>query len=172
MLGPYIKSRGTRGTKMSANADLITVEIYVQQGKTIEKQFFIYMIYGPKCFLYIFLSIWRVYLAFQLSSHPYLCTCQIRNQSDIKELLKFNSKILKQKIHTLGGPGGPIRGTHFDQQSLNLDTNLLLLLPILHNVEKVTALCRVRKKIVEKWIRWKIQERKINVQYIYTIYIC
>ena len=35
MLGPYIKSRGTRGTKMSANADLITVETYVQQGETI-----------------------------------------------------------------------------------------------------------------------------------------
>ena len=26
MLGPYIKSRGTRGTNMSANTDLITVE--------------------------------------------------------------------------------------------------------------------------------------------------
>ena len=35
MLGPYIKSRGTRGTKMSANTDLITVETYVQQGETI-----------------------------------------------------------------------------------------------------------------------------------------
>ena len=46
MLGPYIKSRGTRGTKMSANADLITVEIYVQQGEQFENQFFIY---GPKC---------------------------------------------------------------------------------------------------------------------------
>ena len=34
MLGPYIKSRGTRGTKMSAKADLITVETYVQ-GETI-----------------------------------------------------------------------------------------------------------------------------------------
>ena len=31
---------------MPANADLITVETYVQQGKTIENQFFIY---GPKC---------------------------------------------------------------------------------------------------------------------------
>ena len=40
MLGPYIKSRGTRGTKMSAKADLITVETYVQQGETIWKQFF------------------------------------------------------------------------------------------------------------------------------------
>ena len=39
MLGPYIKSRGTRGTKMSANADLITVETYVQ-GETIWKPFF------------------------------------------------------------------------------------------------------------------------------------
>ena len=46
MLGPYIKSRGTGGTKMSANADLITVETYVQQGKTIENQF---LIYGLKC---------------------------------------------------------------------------------------------------------------------------
>ena len=37
MLGPYIKSKGTRGTKMSANADLTTVETYVQQGETIWK---------------------------------------------------------------------------------------------------------------------------------------
>ena len=47
MLGPYIKSRGTRGTKMSANVDLITVETYVQQGETIWKPFF--FIYGLKC---------------------------------------------------------------------------------------------------------------------------
>ena len=32
MLGPYIKSRGA---KMSANADLITMETYVPQGETI-----------------------------------------------------------------------------------------------------------------------------------------
>ena len=43
MLGPYIKSRGTRATKMSSNAALITVETYVQQ---FENQFFIYK---PKC---------------------------------------------------------------------------------------------------------------------------
>ena len=42
MLGPYIKSRGNRGTEISANADLTTVETYVQQGETIENQFFIY----------------------------------------------------------------------------------------------------------------------------------
>ena len=40
MLGPYIKSRGTRGTKMSAKADLITVETYVQQRETIWKPVF------------------------------------------------------------------------------------------------------------------------------------
>ena len=33
MLGPYIKSRGTRCTEMSVDADLITVETYLQQGK-------------------------------------------------------------------------------------------------------------------------------------------
>ena len=48
MLGPYIKSRGTRGTKMSENADLTTVETYYMynKGKQFENQFFIY---GPKC---------------------------------------------------------------------------------------------------------------------------
>ena len=46
MLGPYIQSRGTRGTKMSANADLITVETYVQQGETIWKPVFHFW---PKC---------------------------------------------------------------------------------------------------------------------------
>ena len=40
MLGPYIKSRGSRGTKMSANADLITVDTYVQPGETIWKPVF------------------------------------------------------------------------------------------------------------------------------------
>ena len=35
MLGPYIKSRGTRGDEMSANAPLITMETYVQEGETI-----------------------------------------------------------------------------------------------------------------------------------------
>ena len=50
MLGPYIKSRGSRCTKMSANADLITVETYLQQGETIWKQFCIFWGYfgGPE----------------------------------------------------------------------------------------------------------------------------
>ena len=40
MLGPYIKSWGNGGTKMSANAALITMETYVQQGETIWKPVF------------------------------------------------------------------------------------------------------------------------------------
>ena len=40
MFGPYIKSRGTRGTEMSSNAALITMETYVQQGETIWKPVF------------------------------------------------------------------------------------------------------------------------------------
>ena len=41
MVGPYIKSRGTVGTKMSANADLITRETYVhvQQRENITTSF-------------------------------------------------------------------------------------------------------------------------------------
>ena len=46
MLGPYIKSRGTRGTDMSANEALITMETYVQQGETIWKPVFHI---GAKC---------------------------------------------------------------------------------------------------------------------------
>ena len=45
-IGPLHKIQGFRGTKMSAYADLITAETYVQQGKTIENQF---LIYGLKC---------------------------------------------------------------------------------------------------------------------------
>ena len=48
MLGPYIQSRGTRGTEISGNADLITMDPYVQQGKQFENQFFIY---ESKCYL-------------------------------------------------------------------------------------------------------------------------
>ena len=43
MLGPYIKSRGTRGTKMPSNAALITMETYVQQGGNNLKTSFSYM---------------------------------------------------------------------------------------------------------------------------------
>ena len=52
------------------------------------------------------------YLAFQLSSHPYLCTCQIRKQSDKKSLLKK-----KYFFSYLGGPGGPLRLTQVNEIS-------------------------------------------------------
>ena len=55
MLGPYIKSRGTGGTKMSKNADFITVEPYVQ-GENNWNTSFSYISQNIKK-LYI-LSIW------------------------------------------------------------------------------------------------------------------
>ena len=55
MLGPYIKSRGARGTKMPAHADLITMETYVQ-GEQFENQFFIY---GPKCIFFLYFGLFR-----------------------------------------------------------------------------------------------------------------
>ena len=56
------------------------------------------------------------YLAFQLSSHPYICTCQIRKQSD-KEIFKFKPKIWKKYtfFSYLGGPGGPLRRTQVNE---------------------------------------------------------
>ena len=103
MLGHYIKSSGTRGTKMSANADLIKVETYVQQGETIWEA--VLHIYWPKCKKNVYFGLfggawgdiqWSDWacLAFQLSSYPYLCKCQIRNQSDTK-FLGLNSKYKK-----------------------------------------------------------------------------
>ena len=38
-VGSLQQIQGYRGTKMSANADLITLETYVQRGKTIEKKY-------------------------------------------------------------------------------------------------------------------------------------
>ena len=98
MLGPYIKSRGTGGTNLSANGDLITVETYVQ-GKTIESQF---LIYGIKCTKYIFFwlfdgpwgysNFW-----FCLSCSPailssiYICMWEIRKQSEQIFLVQFQN---------------------------------------------------------------------------------
>ena len=49
------------------------------------------------------------YLAFQLSSHPYLCTCQIRKQSD-KKFLSLNPTYEKKYtfFHIWGVLGGPL----------------------------------------------------------------
>ena len=124
MLGPYIKSRGTRATEMSSNAALITMETYVQQGKQFENQFFRY---EPNVQINVYFGLFRgplgglqwsdwPYLAFQLSSHPYPCTCQIRKQSE-KKFLSLNPKY--EKIYTffsyLGGPGGPLHRTQVNE---------------------------------------------------------
>ena len=56
------------------------------------------------------------YLAFQLSSHPYPCTCQIRKQSD-KKFWSLNPKY--EKIYTFfhiwGVLGGPLCRTHVNE---------------------------------------------------------
>ena len=85
MLGPYIKSRGTRGTKMSANADLITVETYVQQGETIWKPFF---------------HLWAKNVLSPISMYMW-------NKEAIWHF-KFKPKIWKKQnfFSYLGGPGG------------------------------------------------------------------
>ena len=132
MLGPYIKSRGTRATEMSSNAALITMETYVQQGGNNLKTSFSDTSQNVQINVYFGLfrgplgglqwSDWP-YLAFQLSSHPYPCTCQ--NKETIwKEIFKFKPKIWKNIyfFSYLGGPGGPYIRTQvnkiFRQQAL------------------------------------------------------
>ena len=72
------------------------------KGKQFENQFFIHK---PKCKKNVYFGLFRgpggglqwsdwAYLAFQLSSHPYLCTCQIRKQSD-KKFVSLNPKYEK-----------------------------------------------------------------------------
>ena len=53
------------------------------------------------------------YLAFQLSSHPYLCTCEIRKQSD-KTFLSLNPKYEK-KIILFFIFGGSLRRTQVNE---------------------------------------------------------
>ena len=116
MLGPYIKSRGIRGTEMSANAALITIQTYVQQEETIWK---------PECKKNVYFGLFRgpwgglqwsdwAYLAFQLSSHPYLCTCQKRKQS-YKKFLCLNPNYDFFFFFIFGGPGGPLCRTQVNE---------------------------------------------------------
>ena len=98
MLVPYIKSRGTRGTKMSANADLITVETYVHcttRGNNL-KTSFSFMGQnggGGSSMIRLDLSCFPAIL-----SPIYMCTYEIGKQSD-KTFLSLTPKYL-------GGPGG------------------------------------------------------------------
>ena len=52
------------------------------------------------------------YLAFQLSSHPYLCTCEIRKQSD-KKFLSLNQKYEKMILFFIFG--GALRRTQVNE---------------------------------------------------------
>ena len=79
---------------MSANSDFITVETYVHTGKQL-KTSCSYM--GQHVFIFGYLQgpggggggfSYRAYFAVHLSSHPYICPCEIRKQS-----IKFKSKI-------------------------------------------------------------------------------
>ena len=87
------------------------------KGKQFENQFFIY---EPKCkTICIFWAIWGAlggggvqcsdwaYLLFQLSSHPYICTCQIRKQSD-KKCLSLNPKYECFTFFIFGGSWGAL----------------------------------------------------------------
>ena len=56
------------------------------------------------------------HLAFQLSSHPYPCTCQIRKQSN-KKCLSLTPKYEKKYIlfFIFGGSWGPLCRTHVNE---------------------------------------------------------
>ena len=56
------------------------------------------------------------YLAFQLSSHPYLCTCQIRKQYD-KKYLSLNPKYKQNLLFVFisGGSWGPLCRTQVNE---------------------------------------------------------
>ena len=124
MLGPYIKSRGSKCTKMSANADLITVETYVQQGETILKP--VFHIRAKMWKIWIFWAIWGVLrgcsmIRLGLSCFPAILSpisMYMSNKEVIwKEILKFKPKIWKKYtfFSYLGGPGEPLRQTQVNK---------------------------------------------------------
>ena len=88
MLGPYIKFRvyqGHQNVRAHHNGNLLGL-IRLQQGKTFNYR--------------------TAYLPFQLSSHPYLCTCKIKKQSN-KKFFNLNPKYEEKTLFFIfGGPGG------------------------------------------------------------------
>ena len=68
-------------------------------GQNVNKIYILGLFWGPWEGLQ--LSEWA-YLAFQLSSHPYLCTCEIRKQSD-KKFLSLNPKYDKNNTFFIFG---------------------------------------------------------------------
>ena len=114
MLGPYVKARGTGGTKISANADLITVETYVQffkYGSKFKKYIYFRLFEGPSM-ITLGLSHFSVILSpilwtceirkhrFSVILSPILWTCEIRKQCD-KNFLSSNNDIIRDLLHIL-----------------------------------------------------------------------
>ena len=76
--------------------------------QNVKKMYILGAFWGPREGLQ--LSHWA-YLAFQLSSHPYICTCEIRKQSD-KTFLSLNPNMKNNTFfHIWGvlGGGGALR---------------------------------------------------------------
>ena len=87
MLGPCIKSRGTRAIEMSSNAALIIMETYVQQGETIWKPVFHIWAKNVKK-MYILGYLWGPEGVFNyqigpilLSSYPLTHMCMSNNET-------------------------------------------------------------------------------------------
>ena len=82
-------------------------------GQNVKKKYILGLFWGPWEGLQW--SDWA-YLAFQLSSHPYLCTCEIRKQYD-KKFLSLNPKYEEQKyfFHIWGVLGGALRQTQVNK---------------------------------------------------------
>ena len=84
----------------------------------------------------VFNDITGAYLAFQLSSQPYLCTCQIRKQSD-KNFLSLNPKYENKYMSNPGQR--KLQGTKTSSQSRhmhNKENNNYQFSYMGHNIQK------------------------------------
>ena len=93
------------------------------KGKQFENQFFIYgQTVKQMYILGVFWGPWGVFndqtrpiLLSQLSSHPYICTYELRKQSD-KKFLSLTPKYEQNNTFFIfGGPGGALRQTQVNE---------------------------------------------------------
>ena len=90
------------------------------------------------------------YLVFQLSSHPYPCTCQIRKQSD-KKFVSLNPKYEKKYtfFFIFGGPGKQIfQGSKTSSQSRHMYISVAVFFLCFPSPwpHKTGSVCRKNKK--------------------------
>ena len=107
MLGPYLNSRGTGGTKMSVNAYLSPWR-HVQQGKTIENQFFIYGQNVLFFYFWLFEGPWgaskiRLGLSCFPAIHSPIFKYMWNKEAIWSELFRFNSKIWNKYFFFIWG---------------------------------------------------------------------